>query len=157
MNFDHDEQEKILAEKISKMIGEAELPALESAESWEAPEIEKALRAWMKQLASTGYLAAAVGKDQAGEMLGLLIAQKELAKISQWLVLAAETGARLLGGLIADHGSDSLCNKYLKPLSQGDLICSLAVSEPASGSQPAKLSTQARLDGEEYVLNGQKS
>ena len=34
-------------------------------------------------------------------MLGLLLAQKELAKVSQWLVLAAETGARLVGGLIA--------------------------------------------------------
>jgi alkylation response protein AidB-like acyl-CoA dehydrogenase len=157
MNFDHDQQEKNLSEKISALIGAGELPALEAAEDWQPAEIEKALRAWLKGLAETGYLAAGVGKDQAGQMLGLLIAQKELAKVSQWLVLAADTGARLVGGLVADHGTDSLKANYLKPLSQGDLICALAVSEPSSGSQPAALTTEAKPDGDDYVLNGNKA
>ncbi|MGB6008182.1 acyl-CoA dehydrogenase family protein [Castellaniella sp.] len=46
--------------------------------------------------------------------------------------------------------------KYLKPTVQGDRICAMAITEPGAGSDAASISTTARLESGEWVLNGTK-
>lgn len=47
-------------------------------------------------------------------------------------------------------------DKYLKPTIKGDLICAMAITEPGAGSDAASISTTARLESGEWVLNGTK-
>ncbi len=53
-------------------------------------------------------------------------------------------------------GTEEQKSRYLPQLASGDLIASFALTEPEAGSDAASLRSQARLDGEEWVLSGTK-
>ncbi|MBT8116081.1 MAG: acyl-CoA dehydrogenase family protein [Arenicella sp.] len=57
---------------------------------------------------------------------------------------------------LAKHGSDELRTDFLAPAIAGDMVCSIAVSEPGAGSDVASIKTAARKDGDDYVINGSK-
>lgn len=57
---------------------------------------------------------------------------------------------------IARFGSDELKRNYLAGAISGDLVASIAVSEPQAGSDVANIKTNAKKDGGDYVINGTK-
>jgi alkylation response protein AidB-like acyl-CoA dehydrogenase len=57
---------------------------------------------------------------------------------------------------IVTHGSDAQKQRYLRPLFTNEEIWCQLFSEPGAGSDVAGLSSRAVLDGEEWVVNGQK-
>lgn len=57
---------------------------------------------------------------------------------------------------IARFGSDELKRNYLAGAISGDLVASIAVSEPHAGSDVANIKTNAKKDGGDYVINGTK-
>lgn len=57
---------------------------------------------------------------------------------------------------IRDYASDDLKQRFLKPGLRGDDIWCQMYSEPGSGSDLASLSTRAILDGDEWIVSGQK-
>jgi citronellyl-CoA dehydrogenase len=77
--------------------------------------------------------------DSVGTAVGLL-AQSEFA-------LSA----------LADEARDELKKANLAPALRGELIGCIGVSEPGAGSDVASIRTQARRDGDEYVISGQKT
>lgn len=54
-------------------------------------------------------------------------------------------------------GSEELKKKYLTPLANGDAMFSYGLSEREAGSDTASMKTRARRDGDDWVLDGQKS
>ena len=89
---------------------------------------------------------------------------------SYQLAFAEELGACHCGGIpmaigvqtdmatpaLARHGSDELRKEFLAPAIAGDQVVSIGVSEPGAGSDVAAITTQARKDGDDYVINGSK-
>src|SRR3954468_14778090 len=59
--------------------------------------------------------------------------------------------------VISDIGTKEQIEEFLKPALAGDKIASLGVSEPAAGSDVAGIRTVAKRDGDDYVINGQKT
>ncbi len=57
---------------------------------------------------------------------------------------------------LARFGSDQLRRDYLAPAIAGDMVASIAVSEPQAGSDVAAVKTTAKKDGDDYVINGTK-
>jgi citronellyl-CoA dehydrogenase len=57
---------------------------------------------------------------------------------------------------LARYGSDELKQQYLAPSIRGELVASVAVTEPDAGSDVAGIRTRARRDGDEWVINGSK-
>ena len=57
---------------------------------------------------------------------------------------------------LAKFGSEELCNEFLVPAISGDAVTSIAVSEPHAGSDVAAIKTEAKKDGDDYVINGTK-
>lgn len=57
---------------------------------------------------------------------------------------------------LARHGSDELRREFLEPAIRGEMVTSIAVSEPHAGSDVARISTNAVKDGDDYVINGSK-
>jgi alkylation response protein AidB-like acyl-CoA dehydrogenase len=84
-----------------------------------------------------------------------LVAIEELSKVcatSGLIVAVQELGS--LGLKLA--GTDEQKQRYLPRLASGEWLCAYALTEPGSGSDSAAMRTEARLDGDEYVLNGGK-
>jgi citronellyl-CoA dehydrogenase len=57
---------------------------------------------------------------------------------------------------LTNFGSDALKQEFLVPAIAGEMVCSIAVSEPHAGSDVAQLKTTAIKDGDDYVINGTK-
>ena len=57
---------------------------------------------------------------------------------------------------LARFGSDELRREFLAPAIAGQMVCSIAVSEPHAGSDVAQIKTTARRDGDDYVISGTK-
>ena len=58
--------------------------------------------------------------------------------------------------MLVDYGSERQREEYLRPVANHEQITGLAVSEPETGSDLAGMQTRADLDGDEWVLNGEK-
>ncbi len=58
---------------------------------------------------------------------------------------------------IVKHGSDDLAQRTVPRVASGEWQASYCLSEPEAGSDVASMSTRARRDGGDYVLNGRKS
>jgi alkylation response protein AidB-like acyl-CoA dehydrogenase len=88
-------------------------------------------------------------------VLMLLVAIEEISKVcaTTGLVLAVQE----LGSLALKlAGTDELKERYLPRLASGEWLAAYALTEPGSGSDAAAMRTEARLEGEVYVLNGSK-
>ncbi|KRO94027.1 MAG: acyl-CoA dehydrogenase [SAR92 bacterium BACL26 MAG-121220-bin70] len=57
---------------------------------------------------------------------------------------------------LAKHGSDELRRQFLMPAIAGDMVCSIAVSEPHAGSDVAAIKTTAKKNGDDYIIQGTK-
>jgi alkylation response protein AidB-like acyl-CoA dehydrogenase len=62
----------------------------------------------------------------------------------------------LVTSCIAEFGDDDQKEKWLPEMAEGRPVGSFALSEPHAGSNPAEMSTVARREGDEYVINGTK-
>jgi len=58
---------------------------------------------------------------------------------------------------LARFGSEALKREFLAPAISGDLIASIAVTEPDAGSDVANIKTTARKVGDDYIINGSKT
>jgi alkylation response protein AidB-like acyl-CoA dehydrogenase len=94
------------------------------------------------------------GGSGAGSLM-LLVAVEEVSRAcaTTGLVLAVQELASLALRLA---GTDEQKNRYLPRLASGEWIAAYALTEADSGSDSAAMRTQAKRDGEEYVLNGSK-
>ncbi len=66
------------------------------------------------------------------------------------------SGLHLLAPALMHHGTEEQKKKHLGPIARGEVDWCQGFSEPESGSDLASLRTKAELDGDEYVINGQK-
>ena len=65
-------------------------------------------------------------------------------------------GLGIIAPSILDYGTQEQIHRYALPLLRGERSACLGMSEPDAGSDLANLKTRAVLDGDRYVLNGQK-
>lgn len=59
--------------------------------------------------------------------------------------------------VIHKYGSEDLKQEFLRPAIAGERIAALGITEPGAGSDVAAIRTTARRDGDDYVINGQKT
>ncbi len=58
---------------------------------------------------------------------------------------------------ILDYGTEAQKKDWLPRMARGELVGSIAMSEPVAGSDLQSIKTSARLDGDDYVINGSKT
>jgi alkylation response protein AidB-like acyl-CoA dehydrogenase len=115
------------------------------------PEDVVKLRGWVRALHDAGY-ASDRHADKRGDPFEEKIRNEELGRTRVPYVL----GNPLVGGAIKYFGSDEQRAKYLPAISNGEHIWTQLFSEPDAGSDLASLKARATLDGDHYVVDGQK-
>lgn len=113
----------------------------------------------IKKLAELGILGAPFPVEYGGSgfgEVGYCIIQEEISRAC--LSTATFIGAHISIGTNAIYigGSEELKQKYVIPLAQGEKIAAFALTEQGAGSDSFNLRTKAELDGNEWVLNGEK-
>jgi acyl-CoA dehydrogenase len=58
--------------------------------------------------------------------------------------------------ILAHFGTDDLKKRYLEPLLENEIASSYSMTEPTGGSDPTDFRTRAVLEGDEWVINGEK-
>lgn len=58
--------------------------------------------------------------------------------------------------ILAHYGTPELKERYLEPLLANDIVSCYSMTEPTGGSDPTAFVTRAELDGDEWVINGEK-
>ncbi|MFT4127451.1 MAG: acyl-CoA dehydrogenase family protein [Gordonia sp. (in: high G+C Gram-positive bacteria)] len=81
---------------------------------------------------------------------------EELAR--GWMSLAGAMGGHtVVAKLILAFGTDEQKQRYLPPMATGELRATMALTEPGGGSDLQNMRTQARRNGDSYVINGSKT
>ena len=123
----------------------------------EAEHVARA-RAWQRTLYDAGYAGITWPKPYGGRggtaLEAMIFNQEQAAFVVDTGPFTV--GSAMAGPTIIAHGSEAQKARYLDPLLRGEEIWCQLFSEPGAGSDLAGLATRAVLDGDEYVVNGQK-
>ena len=111
-----------------------------------------------KKVADNGWLGILIPEEYGGmaaDAVMFAIFCESMAKFS------LDTAACVMTGMftatnICSHGTPEQKAKYLPGFLQGDVRFSISITEPDSGSDAASLKTRAELDGDEWIINGNK-
>ncbi len=121
------------------------------------PERREAAEQWGAAVAERGWFAPQWPKDFGGAGLSPMeqfVLNQEFTQVGAPRV--GGSGVSLLGPTLIVHGSEEQQRTYLPKILSGEVVWAQGYSEPGSGSDLASLQTRAVLDGDEYVINGQK-
>ena len=115
--------------------------------------------AWRKRYAELGFLGVNLPEQYGGLGLSHLEAVLVLEQFAQVSPAVAFPVFESVTGpvrTIAHFGSAALKERIIPRVVSGDIVVAISMSEPAAGTALTDLTTRARPDGDEVVVNGQK-
>jgi len=154
LNFELPEDLKLLKRSIREFVEKELWPLTNHLE--EHDEIPQAAIDKMKEMGLFGLpFSEEYGGAGVGE-LGYCVALEELGRANS--AFSNLIGAHCSIGVMALYldGSKELKSKYMEQLCAGEKLGCFALSEPNAGSDAANIQTNARRDGDAFVLNGVK-
>ena len=113
----------------------------------------------VKKMGEMGFIAPELPEQYGGQGMGRLAAgiiHEAVAKADlsfSYINLLAS----LNGQILAEHGQPEVVEPWLKKLTAGEAIFSIALTEPRGGSDAANLRLKIEREGDEYVINGEKT
>ena len=109
-------------------------------------------------LTQAGWLGALIPEEYGGSGLPLSAGAAILEEVHKLGGNAAACHAQMYTmGTLLRHGSEQQKLQYLPAIAEGSLrLQAFGVTEPSSGTDTGALKTTAQLDGDHYVINGQK-
>lgn len=115
-------------------------------------------RAWTRRMFDTGWLVPGWPPERGGRNAGPV---ESLVYLEELMAAGIPRTTNPQGlGIVApslfDFGNDEQIRDYAMPILRGERSACLGMSEPGAGSDLASLSTRAVLDGDHFVVNGQK-
>tara|TARA_B100001540_G_scaffold309202_1_gene325034 strand:+ start:317 stop:1471 length:1155 start_codon:yes stop_codon:yes gene_type:complete len=91
------------------------------------------------------------------DTLSLVIAIEEIGKVCTSTAVTMMAHTSLGTGPIAYFGTENQKEKYLSKLAKGKILGAFGLTEPGAGSDAGNTQTTAELDGDYYIINGQKA
>jgi alkylation response protein AidB-like acyl-CoA dehydrogenase len=113
----------------------------------------------LKQVAGKGWFGAVVPENYGGinaGVTGASIVSEELSRVCSALGDAYEVS--MFGGVeqLLTFGTDEQKRKWLPKIAKGELVGAVCITEPFVGSDAAGVETNAKPEGDHYVINGKK-
>lgn len=139
---------------------DANLPDVaETAErSQTCSDVPEWARRWQRLQFDNGWLLPGNPPQFGGRNAGVVhqyVHREELSKRRIYHSYNPQ-GVGIVAASILSFGTDEQKHRWAVPILRAELTASVGMSEPGAGSDLASLKTRAVLDGDEFVINGQK-
>jgi alkylation response protein AidB-like acyl-CoA dehydrogenase len=166
MDFRFTEQEEAFQREVDDFI-QRELPADWTEETLYWPggygtipdfeEIDPAAEEFRRKLAERGWLAISWPEEYGGASRSHIEQAIFHERMSYYRATGPDIGTLISGPTIMRFGSDEMKREWLPRIARGEIRFWLAYSEPNAGSDLASIQTSAVEDGDDLVINGQKT
>jgi len=154
MNFDLSEEQELLRRTVRDFAQRRIAPG--ASERDEAARFPRELIPAMAELGLLGINVPAQYGGAGLDAVSAAIIIEAIARVDGATALIVASHNSLCSGHILSFGSDRQKQEYLPPLATGEKLGAWALTEPGSGSDAAALKTSATLDGDHWILNGEK-
>jgi acyl-CoA dehydrogenase len=148
------EEHDIFRDSFKKFLAKEVTPFLEE---WEEAGIVP--RDVWRKMGANGFLCPWLEEKYGGSGVGFeysVIINEELSRVSA-SGLVAGLHSDIIVPYIYSFGDEQQKTKWLPGCASGDILTAVAMTEPGAGSDLAAIRTTAVRDGDEYVINGQKT
>jgi alkylation response protein AidB-like acyl-CoA dehydrogenase len=126
-------------------------------EEWEEKTFPSSI---FKRFGELGFLGLRYPPDyggQGGDYFTAVVLSEEMAKSGLGgLGMAIDVQAEMATPPVFKFGTEEQRQRWVVPAIRGDQIAALAITEPDAGSDVAGITTIARRDGDDYIVNGRK-
>lgn len=154
MNAELDPDESMLVQTVRTFIDREVRPNVRDVEHANSyPEV------WIDQMKRIGIYGLAISEEYGGAPVSMpcyVDVTQELAR--GWMSLAGAMGGHtVVAKLLELFGTEAQKRAYLPPMATGELRATMALTEPSGGSDLQNMTTTARQDGGDLVINGAKT
>jgi alkylation response protein AidB-like acyl-CoA dehydrogenase len=154
MDFALNEEQKMFRRTVREFAEKEVAPrAAETDETGQFP--------WpiVERMAALGLMGLPIPEEYGGagaDTLSYAIAVEEIARACGSTAITLAAHVSLACKPLLMFGSEEQKRRYLVPLAQGKWLGAFGLTEPGAGSDAGACKTTAHLDGDEWVINGQK-
>jgi alkylation response protein AidB-like acyl-CoA dehydrogenase len=155
MSYQLNEEQKMIQAMVRDLAREVMLPTAAERDSTKEFPAES-----VKKMGELGLMGMSIPPEYNGagvDTISYSLALQEIGYACASTAVIMSVHNSVSCGPIYKFGSDFLKEKYLKPLAAGQLLGCFALTEPGAGSDPASQKSNAKRDGDTYVLNGSKA
>jgi alkylation response protein AidB-like acyl-CoA dehydrogenase len=155
MDLELSEEQKIIQTTIRKFAQEELAPVAEELDI--AEEFPWKIFQRMAELGLLGMILPPEYGGSGSDELSVAIAIEEIAQACASTADILDSAA-IIGTIpIYHYGNEEQKQRFLPALAKGERISSYAITEPDAGSDIGSIKTRAERDGDDYILNGQKT
>ncbi len=154
INFELTEDHKMIQEMVKKF---AEKELAPHIKEWDVQGSYP--RSVLESMGEQGILGVCFPEKYGGggmDYISLALACEELERVDTSFRVPLSVHIGLCGLGILQWGNEEQKEKYLTPLATGEKIGTFGLTEPNAGSDAGAIQTTARLEGDHYILNGEK-
>lgn len=154
MSYNLNDEEAFLVKTVRDFIDREVKPSVQEVEhAGEYPE------KWIEQMKQIGIYGLAVPEEYGGSPVSMpcyVQVTEELAR--GWMSLSGAMGGHtVVAKLLTLFGTEDQKRKYLPKLATGEIRATMALTEPGGGSDLQAMTTTAKRDGDDLVINGAKT
>ncbi len=154
-DFLRDEEIVIFEKSVEKFLDEHAPPS--RVESWRRDGIVE--RSIWREAGAAGLLCPAVPEaygGAGGDFRHEVVVMEQIAR-KEVSGFAASLHNAIVAPYILHYGSEEQKRRWLPKMASGEFVGAIAMTEPGAGSDLQGVRTSARLEGNHYVINGQKT
>ncbi|MFC5589195.1 acyl-CoA dehydrogenase [Sporosarcina soli] len=154
MNFKLSEEHEMIRKMVRDFAENEVAPT--AAERDEEEHFDMGLFNQMAELGLTGIPWPEEYGGIGSDYLAYCIAVEELSRVDASIGVTLSAHTSLAGWPVFKFGTEEQKQNYLRPMAEGTKIGAYGLTEPGSGSDAGGMRTTAKLDGDDYILNGSK-
>ena len=155
MDFTFNEEQSLIQDQVDQFVQKEY--DWETRQALSNSDLGFGIDNW-KKFAELGWLGISVSENNGGYGGTAIESMLIMEAFGKGLVVEPFLETVIMSAsLIDDHGSDQQKSSVLEPAIAGEMQLALAYAEPQSRFNLSDLVTEAKLDGDNYILNGYKS
>lgn len=148
------EEHEVFRKSLRKFLDKEAYPLYDK---WESERMIP--RSFWRKMGEQGFLCPDLPEEYGGSGVDWgfsVVINEELEKVGSSLI-GIGLHSDITVPYISSYGTEGQKQRWLQKCTTGEIITAIAMTEPGTGSDLANVKTTARLEGDHYVLNGQKT